>query len=185
MLREGRPDFGISDQSVGQLASRFIVEDTSLSARVVRKELHRGVRNALDQLSPADREVLVMRHLEQMAIGEIAADLELSESAVKMRCLRAIQRLRELLVAETERTIYRTEGVRLLWSDSSEQTIRFACHSLRSTVAPSKCGSLIPVEDSRGQLNVGKTWLPVSPRRTNAGYWVASSQLTSECLAPR
>ena len=102
VLREDRPDFGISDQSVWQLASKFIVEDTSPSAQAVRKELHQRARNALDQLSPADREVLVMRHLEQMAINEIAADLDLTESAVKMRCLRAIQRLRELLVTETE-----------------------------------------------------------------------------------
>jgi RNA polymerase sigma-70 factor (ECF subfamily) len=102
VLREDRPDFGISDQSVWQLASKFIVDDTSPSARLVRKELHQRARNALDQLSSHDREVLVMRHLEQMAINEIAADLDLSESAVKMRCLRAIQRLRELLVAETE-----------------------------------------------------------------------------------
>jgi DNA-directed RNA polymerase specialized sigma24 family protein len=38
-----------------------------------------------------------MRHLEKMQVSEIAAVLEISESAVKMRRLRAVRRLREQL----------------------------------------------------------------------------------------
>ena len=55
------------------------------------------MRKALTQLDPQDQEILVMRHLEQMNIYEIAAVLELSEGAVKMRRLRAIQRLVAIL----------------------------------------------------------------------------------------
>ena len=47
-------------------------------------------------LPPArDREVLVMRHLEQLSTSEIAAMLEISEPAVKSRLLRALIRMRE------------------------------------------------------------------------------------------
>ena len=43
----------------------------------------------------------MLRHLEQMGIREIAALLDVGEGAVKMRRLRAMQRLRELLQADS------------------------------------------------------------------------------------
>jgi RNA polymerase sigma-70 factor (ECF subfamily) len=55
------------------------------------------VRGALDRLGERDREVLVLRYLEQMSIGEIAAVLETSEGAVKSRHARALLRLEALL----------------------------------------------------------------------------------------
>ena len=53
-----------------------------------------------DGLDPADREILVMRHLEQLKISEIASVLAISEGAVKMRRLRAAEKLQELLAEE-------------------------------------------------------------------------------------
>ncbi len=90
----------LSDQSAVTLANRIVGHDTSPTARLLRNELQVRVQKALLQLKPTDREVLVMRHLEQMRVSEIAAVLQLSESAVKMRRLRAVQRLRELLGSE-------------------------------------------------------------------------------------
>lgn len=87
----------LPDESVMLLADQLIDRGSSPSVQLLRKELRERVQSALADLKPSDREVLVMRHLEQMSIGEIAATLELSESAVKMRRLRAIQRLRQLL----------------------------------------------------------------------------------------
>ena len=49
-----------------------------------------------------DREVLVMRYLEQLTNADIAAALDNSEGAVKMRHLRALERLRGLLTDEGE-----------------------------------------------------------------------------------
>ena len=40
-----------------------------------------------------------MRHLEQMETAEIAASLAISEGAARVRHLRALQRLRDLLEA--------------------------------------------------------------------------------------
>ena len=87
----------LSDESVMQLADRLASGGTGPSSVVVREEMRLRVRAALDKLPWPYREVLVMRHLEQLQIGEMAAILGISEAAVKMRCLRAADRLRRLL----------------------------------------------------------------------------------------
>ena len=54
------------------------------------------IEQALDQLPPRDREVLVLRHLEQLSTSETAAVLGVSEGAAKLRHLRALERLRAI-----------------------------------------------------------------------------------------
>jgi RNA polymerase sigma-70 factor (ECF subfamily) len=70
---------------------------TSPSQRLLRKEIQERVQAALTRLSNRDREVLELRHLEQLSVAQTAAVLSLSEGAVKTRHLRALQRLRDLL----------------------------------------------------------------------------------------
>jgi RNA polymerase sigma-70 factor (ECF subfamily) len=70
---------------------------SSPSERLLREELRGRVQAALGQLSPRDREVLVLRHLEQLSTKEIAAVLGITPGAVKTRHLRALERLRSLL----------------------------------------------------------------------------------------
>lgn len=55
------------------------------------------VRCAMKQLSHRDRELLVLRYLEQRSIEQIAHDLRLSRNAVDVRLSRARERLRGLL----------------------------------------------------------------------------------------
>ena len=52
---------------------------------------------ALARLGERDREVLVLRYLEQLSTKEVAAVLGISEGAVKVRHLRALERLRALV----------------------------------------------------------------------------------------
>jgi RNA polymerase sigma-70 factor (ECF subfamily) len=87
----------LSDDSAALLARRLLDRDTGPQSRVVQAELQARVRLALEQLSESDREVLVLRFMEQLSVHEIGALLRLGESAVKMRHLRALQRLRLLL----------------------------------------------------------------------------------------
>jgi RNA polymerase sigma factor (sigma-70 family) len=56
---------------------------------------------ALEQLKPYDREILVLRYLEQLGVAEIADVLGISQTAVTSRHLRAVQRLRRLLGNES------------------------------------------------------------------------------------
>jgi len=92
----------LSDESAMQLADRVLARQSSPSDRAIRSELRTRVRAALDQLGERDREVLVLRHLEHLSTREIAAILGASEGAVKVRHLRAFERLRALLESEGE-----------------------------------------------------------------------------------
>ena len=87
----------LSDASATELAERLFARSSSPSARMQRHERQAGVRAALARLAERDREVLVLRHLEQLPTPEIAAVLEVSEGAVYTRHLRALRRLRDLL----------------------------------------------------------------------------------------
>ncbi len=101
----GREEPGIlnlPDESAVQLAGRLLDLGSSPSKHLLREELHARVQTALDQLPDRDREVLVLRYLEQLSTKETAAVLGISESAVKTRHLRALVRLRERLGADLE-----------------------------------------------------------------------------------
>jgi RNA polymerase sigma-70 factor (ECF subfamily) len=97
VTREECNDVLLSDESTGALADRLLAPGTSPSHRVLRDELLDRVRDALTRLTPKDREVLVMRHLEQLSTGEVAALLGISQGAVMTRQTRALVRLRALL----------------------------------------------------------------------------------------
>lgn len=85
------------DESALELAERLASPGTGPEERVLRDELRLRVREALNRLSPADRELLVLRHAEQLSTKEAAAVLGVSEPAVKSRHLRALERLRSAL----------------------------------------------------------------------------------------
>jgi RNA polymerase sigma-70 factor (ECF subfamily) len=95
--REVPWEVALPDQSADALADRLMANGTSPSRRMMREEQRRRIRAALDRLAERDREILVMRHLEEMSAAEIAAILGISEGAVRVRLLRALTRLRNLL----------------------------------------------------------------------------------------
>ncbi len=86
-----------NDASESQLADRLVATSLAADERMLLSELHSRVREGLRQLSANDREMLVLRHLEQLSVQEIAYILEISMSAVTTRHLRALQRLRAVL----------------------------------------------------------------------------------------
>jgi RNA polymerase sigma-70 factor (ECF subfamily) len=97
LLRERDIEPGLPDQSAMLLADRLIFGGTSPSRHVIREETRDRVRAALDGLAPHDREVLVLRFLEQLSTAETAVVLGLGEGAVKSRLMRAVVRFRKLL----------------------------------------------------------------------------------------
>ncbi|MGH7169652.1 MAG: sigma-70 family RNA polymerase sigma factor [Gemmataceae bacterium] len=92
----------LSDESAMQLADRVLARQSSPSQRAMKSELRSRIRAALDRLVERDRDVLVLRHLEQLSTRETAAVLGIREGAVKTRHLRALERLRVLLEPESE-----------------------------------------------------------------------------------
>lgn len=63
--------------------------------------LRQLVLDLLDSLDPGTRVPLLLRYIEGYSYPELAAELELSESAVKMRVSRGTKKLRELYEART------------------------------------------------------------------------------------
>jgi RNA polymerase sigma-70 factor (ECF subfamily) len=93
---------GLPESSVLQLADRLISKEAP-SAGLRLQENRERVRAALDRLAEADREVLVLRYLEQMSAAEAGAVLGVGEGAMRVRVLRALRRLRAVM-SEGERT---------------------------------------------------------------------------------
>jgi RNA polymerase sigma-70 factor (ECF subfamily) len=97
VLRERPPVLGLSGDSTAMLSQVIAASSCAPQEQAIRAELHRRVIDSLGELKPQDREILIMRHLEQLPVPEVAATLGISQTAVTSRHLRALERLRALL----------------------------------------------------------------------------------------
>jgi RNA polymerase sigma-70 factor, ECF subfamily len=88
----GAPQF--ADQSGFDLIGQLADHELTPAAATIRKELEARFLIALDQLEDEDREILLMRHFEQLGNTEVADALGLSPAAAGMRHLRALRKLR-------------------------------------------------------------------------------------------
>ena len=68
-----------------------------------RKEMRRRVQAAVDRLKDEDREVILMRHFEEMTNGEVAQALDLTDAGASMCYGRAVVRLKEVMLDEQSR----------------------------------------------------------------------------------
>jgi len=101
-LSLGRGDYlGATSQGIAvQIAAR----DPSPSTVAAREESLAQIERGLEEMDPVDREVLALRHFEQLTNGEVASVLGLSFGTASKRYLRAIVRLREMLKPPTGST---------------------------------------------------------------------------------
>jgi RNA polymerase sigma-70 factor (ECF subfamily) len=95
--REEPGVLALPEESAALLAERLVTSATSPTQVAVREELRQRVRLALAALPERDREVLVLRHLEQLSVAQTAEVMGVSEGAVKVRHLRALERIRVVL----------------------------------------------------------------------------------------
>ncbi len=79
------------------LSQRFIAHLTSPSQAAVKVELIAEVRSALGEMSDTDREVLALRHFEELTNQEVAIELGIAPKAASIRYVRALERLRSVL----------------------------------------------------------------------------------------
>jgi RNA polymerase sigma-70 factor (ECF subfamily) len=87
----------LNDESVAELAQSIVTSSVAPAEQAMQTELLARATAALLQLKAHDREILVMRYLEQLGVPEIAEVLGISQTAVTSRHLRALQRLRRAL----------------------------------------------------------------------------------------
>jgi RNA polymerase sigma-70 factor (ECF subfamily) len=79
------------------LASRLAADLTSPSQVAMREEMLQELRGALETMDPIDREVLALRHFEELSNNEVAQVLGLQKAAASNRYVRALKRLRDIL----------------------------------------------------------------------------------------
>ena len=89
----------LPEGSSAVLAEQLIGKLTGPSEAAVRAERKLRLREALERLREDDRDVLALRHFEQLSNSEIAHVLGISESAACRRYVRGLQRLKTELAA--------------------------------------------------------------------------------------
>jgi RNA polymerase sigma-70 factor (ECF subfamily) len=83
--------------SSASLAAQLLGRLTSPSQAAIKAETRLRVQELLNGMDPLDREILALRHFEQLSNPEVAQALGLNESAASSRYLRALKRLRDEL----------------------------------------------------------------------------------------
>jgi RNA polymerase sigma-70 factor (ECF subfamily) len=88
---------GLPEADSLSLAAQLLGHLTTPSEAAIKAETRLHVQEALNSMDPIDREVLALKHFEQLSTSEIAEVLGLSKAGAGSRYLRAIKRLREML----------------------------------------------------------------------------------------
>src|SRR5262249_17267146 len=94
--RDVRRDMPWPEQSSVQMGLGLINSGTSPSNALVREELREQVRQVMTLLRDRDRDILWMRHADELSYAEIAAVLGIEENAAHQRYHRALGRLSDL-----------------------------------------------------------------------------------------
>ena len=79
------------------LAAQLLGRLTRPSEAAIRAEVKLRLQEALNAMEPLDREVLALRHFEQLSNAEAAQVLGIKEKAAGKRYLRALKRLKDIL----------------------------------------------------------------------------------------
>jgi RNA polymerase sigma-70 factor (ECF subfamily) len=100
--RDARREVALQHEALPQatseaLAAQLLGQRTSPSEAAARSERRALLESALNAMDVMDREVLVLRHFEQLSNAEAAEVLGIAESAASKRHVRALRRLKEAL----------------------------------------------------------------------------------------
>ena len=101
-MRDAKRDLPLAaprwqEDTSSALCAHLTAGVTSPSAAAARDEVRTRLADALARIDPIDREVLALRHFEQLSNAEAAQVLGIHEYAAAKRHLRALRRLREML----------------------------------------------------------------------------------------
>jgi RNA polymerase sigma-70 factor, ECF subfamily len=87
----------LPEASSAALAAQLLGKHTTPSEAAVRAEQMLRLQEAVNRLDPLDREVLSLRHFEQLSRAETAQMLGIEEPAAAKRYIRALKRLKDIL----------------------------------------------------------------------------------------
>jgi RNA polymerase sigma-70 factor (ECF subfamily) len=83
--------------SLASLSSLLVAELTSPSLAAMREELAAKLESALESLDEIDRDVLIMRHFEELSNDEVACIIGVKKAAASRRYTRALRHLHEII----------------------------------------------------------------------------------------
>lgn len=95
--REINPQKHAPPASSAILAAEFLGKAETPVEALMLAEMKRKISEALDRLKESDREILAMRHFEQMENHEVAETLDISKESAYKRYVRALKRLKSEL----------------------------------------------------------------------------------------
>jgi len=81
------------------LAAQLVGKHSTPSQTAMRAEVQARLQEALESMNPIDREILALRHFEQLTNLETAQVLGLKEATASQRYGRALLRLKDLLLS--------------------------------------------------------------------------------------
>jgi RNA polymerase sigma-70 factor, ECF subfamily len=85
------------EASSASLAAELLGQITSASRAAMRAEMKLRLQEVLNAMDPIDREVIALRHFEELRNDEVAAVLGLTKAAASKRYVRAMLRLKAAL----------------------------------------------------------------------------------------
>lgn len=86
-----------SNQTSMQLAAHLVAQMTTPSRLVQRSEEIAALEKSLNEMNEMDREVIALRHFEELSSNETAQVLGIEPAAASKRYVRALKRLKEIM----------------------------------------------------------------------------------------
>src|SRR5580698_9534111 len=84
----------LPEASSASLAAQLLGQITSVSRAALRAEMKLTLQEVLNAMDPIDREVIALRHFEELRNDEVAAALGLTKATASKRYVRAMLRLK-------------------------------------------------------------------------------------------
>ncbi|MEM6474068.1 MAG: sigma-70 family RNA polymerase sigma factor, partial [Planctomycetota bacterium] len=105
-LRDAKRDVSLDASLTGAssvyLASQLAASSTSLDRQLIQAEVQVRLERAIDAMEEKDREVIALRHFEELATEEVAEILQITRSGVLKRYTRALRKLRDAIGSDVE-----------------------------------------------------------------------------------
>ena len=115
MIDLHRKHFGAAKRSVNRevnfqnaaptsmsIAYYMIANNSSPSRALMREEAAEQLQAKIEELDPIDREIIALRHYEELSNSEVAEVMEITKANASVRYIRALKKLKKIMEDESE-----------------------------------------------------------------------------------